>query len=137
VDANIIRLGAAGILAAHGIGHVLGWLPAWGIARFEGVSSHSWILSGPMGDGTARLVAGMLFVVPMVGFVAAAGGLLLGLSWWRQVAVASAALSLAATALFPQAFTTGSTIGSVAVDLVVLYGILVAGWGAETGAIGA
>ena len=55
--------------------------------------------------------------------------------WWRQVAVASAVVSLAATALFPRAFTTGSTVGSVAVNLVVLYGILVANWGADAAAI--
>jgi hypothetical protein len=50
------------------------------------------------------------------------------------VAVVSAALSLSATVLYPQAFTTGSTIGSVVVDLAVLYGILVAQWGAGTAA---
>jgi hypothetical protein len=77
----------------------------------------------------------VLFLAPTVGFVAAAAGLLLGMPWWRPVAVGSAAVSLAATALFPQAFTTGSAAGSVAVNLVVLYGILVAGWGSDAAAI--
>jgi hypothetical protein len=134
MDATIVKLAVAGVLGAHGIGHVLGWLPATGVASFEGMSGHSWLLSPALGDGGARLAAGLLFVVPTVGFVAAAGGLLLGQPWWRQVAVASAAVSLGATALYPQAFATTSTIGSVAVDLAVLYGILVAGWGAEAGA---
>jgi hypothetical protein len=40
------------------------------------------------------------------------------------------ALSLVATALYPQAFPTGSTIGSVAVNVAVLAGILILGWGA-------
>jgi UPF0716 family protein affecting phage T7 exclusion len=135
VDPNIVKLVGAGILGAHGVGHLLGWMPAWGIAQFEGVSSRSWLLTGVVGDGGARIAAGVLFLVPTVGFVAAAAGLMLGLPWWRQVAVGSAVVSLAATALFPQAFTTGSTAGSVAVNLVVLYGILVAGWGAEASAI--
>lgn len=135
MDATIVKLVVAGVLGAHGIGHVLGWLPALGLASFEGVSGHSWLLTGTVGDGGARLAAGLLFLVPTVGFVAAAAGLLLGQPWWRQVAVASAAVSLGATALFPQAFTTTSTIGSVAVDLAVLYGILIAGWGAETAAV--
>ena len=43
----------------------------------------------------------------------------------------AAAISLLATALYPQAFTTGATVGSVVVNLAVLYGILVAGWGAQ------
>ena len=134
MDATIVKLVVAGVLGAHGIGHVLGWLPATGAVSFEGMSGHSWLLSPTIGDGGARVVAGLLFVVPTAGFVAAAGGLLLGQPWWRQVAVASAAVSLGATAMYPQAFPTSSTIGSVAVDLAVLYGILVAGWGAEAGA---
>ena len=135
MDANVIRLVAAGVIGAHGIGHMLGWMPAWGIASFEGVSSRSWLLTGAIGDGGARLAAGVLFLVPTIGFVAAAAGLLLGQPWWRQAAVASAIVSLAATALFPQAFTTGSTAGSVAIDLLILYGLVVAGWGADTASI--
>jgi hypothetical protein len=135
VDPNIVKLVGAGVLGAHGIGHLLGWMPAWGIAQFEGVSSLSWLLTGIVGDGGTRLAAGGLFLVPTVGFVAAAAGLMLGMPWWRQVAVGSAVVSLAATALFPQALTTGSTAGSVAVNLVVLYGLLVAGWGADATAI--
>lgn len=135
MDATIVRLVVAGVIGAHGVGHMLGWLPAWGIARFEGMSSHSWLLSGAFGEGGARVSAGILFIVPTLGFVAAAAGLLAGQAWWRPVAVGSAAASLACTALFPNAFSTGSTIGSVAVNLVVLYGILVADLGAEAGAI--
>jgi hypothetical protein len=131
MDANVIRLVAAGIIGAHGIGHMLGWIPAWGIASFEGLSSRSWLLSGAVGDGAARLAAVALFLVPMVGFVAAAAGLLTGQPWWRQAAVVSAVVSLAATALFPQAFSTSSTGGSVAVNLVILAGLLIAGWGAD------
>ncbi|HSG86993.1 MAG TPA: hypothetical protein VLA23_11705 [Candidatus Limnocylindrales bacterium] len=134
MDATIVKLVVAGVLGAHGIGHVLGWLPATGVVNFEGMSGQSWLLSPTLGDGGTRLAAGLLFVVPTVGFVAAAGGLLLGQAWWRQVAVASAAVSLGAMAMYPQAFPTSSTIGSIAVDLAVLYGILVAGWGAEAGA---
>lgn len=131
MDAGLVKVAVAGVLAAHGVGHVLGWLPAWGLASFEGVSSRSWLLTGLLGDSGTRLAAGLLFLVPTFGFVVAAAGLLLGQPWWRPVAVASAGVSLLATALHPAAFTTGATVGSVAVDLVVLYGILVAGWGAE------
>jgi hypothetical protein len=135
MDAGIIKLLAGGVIGAHGIGHVLGWMPAWGIAQFEGTSSRSWMLTGLIGDGASRLVGGAIFLVPTIGFAAAAIGLLTGQPWWRQAAVASAAVSLAGTALFPQAFTTGSAIGSVAVNLAVLGAILVAGWGAEPASI--
>ena len=109
MDQGLIKIVAAGILGAHGIGHALGWMPAMGIAAFEGVSGRSWLLTGALGAAGARIAAGLLFVVPMAGFLLAAGGLLTGQAWWRQVAVASAALSLLATALYPQAFTAGST----------------------------
>ncbi len=117
------------MLGAHGIGHVLGWLPAWGMASFEGVSTRSWLLTGAVGDTVSRVVAGVLFLAPMAGFLVAAAGLLTGQAWWRQAAVGSAAISLLATALYPSAFTTGSTVGSVAVNVIVLYGVLVARWG--------
>jgi hypothetical protein len=130
MEGTLLKLAIAGVLSAHGIGHALGWLPAAGLARFEGTSGSSWLLSGVVGDAASRALAVGLFAVPTVGFVAAAVGLLLGQPWWRPVAVASATASLAATAVYPQAFPVSSTIGSLAVDGLVLYGILVAGWGA-------
>ena len=131
MDAGLVKVVAAGVLAAHGVGHTLGWMPTLGVATFQGVSSRSWALTGILGDGGARVVAGVLFLVPMAGFLVAAVGLLAGQPWWRQVAVASATVSLLGTALFPAAFTAGSTAGSVVVNMVVLAGILVAGWGAQ------
>ncbi len=129
MDAGLVKVVAGCVLGAHGVGHVLGWLPAWGVASFEGVSSRSWLLTDTVGDSVARLGAGVLFLVPMAGFLVAAVGLLTGQAWWRQAAVGSAAVSLLATALYPHAFTTGSTIGSVVVNVIVLYGMLVARWG--------
>ena len=131
MDAGLIKVVVGCVVGAHGIGHVLGWMPAIGMATFEGVSTRSWLLTSAAGDTVSRLVAGILFLAPMAGFLVAAVGLLAGQTWWRQVAVGSAAVSLLATALFPTAFTTGSTIGSIAVNVIVLYGILVARWGAD------
>lgn len=132
MDPTIVKVVVAGVLGAHGVGHLLGVLPAAGIARFDGVSTSSWALTGALGDGAARLVAVGLFAVPAAGFVVAAAGLLLGEPWWRPIAAASAVVSIVATALYPQAFPAGSTIGSLAVNVLVLYAVLVAGWGAVT-----
>jgi hypothetical protein len=130
MDATMVRLLAGGVLAAHGIGHVLGWMPAFGIASFEAVSSRSWALTPLLGDGPSRIVAGAAFLVPTVAFVAAGIALATGQPAWRPLALVGAVVSLAACALYPQAFTPGSMAGSVAVNLVVLYAVLVAGWGA-------
>lgn len=129
MDATLLVAG--GVVGAHGVGHVLGWLPAWGLARFEGVSSASWLL-GPLGEAAERAVAGAAFLVPTAGFVAAAAGMFAGQGWFRGVAVASAAVSLAATALFPRAFPVGSTVGSVLVNLAVLGGLLLTSWEPST-----
>lgn len=91
-----IPLGLAGaaVLGAHGIGHVLGWLPAWGLATFEKVSTRSWALDPLLGDRLGAMVAGALYAAPTLGFLVAAGALATGLPWWREVAVASAITSL-------------------------------------------
>lgn len=127
---TVVTVVAGGVVGAHGLGHVLGWMPAWGIAKFEGVSSESWLLGRLAGEVGERVAAGALFLVPMVGFGIAAFGLFTGQAWWRPLAAASAGVSLAATALFPHAFPLGSTIGSVAVNAAVI-GLVVAGWGPE------
>lgn len=125
---TIGTLVVGGILGAHGLGHVLGWMPAWGLAEFEGTSSTSWLLGGLVGAVGERIAAGTLFLVPMVGFGVAAFGLLTGQPWWRPLAVASAGVSLATTALFPQAFPLSSTIGSVVVNAAVV-ALVASGWG--------
>jgi hypothetical protein len=125
---TVVTVVAGGVVGAHGLGHVLGWMPAWGIAKFEGVSSESWLLGSVVGEVGERFAAGALYLVPMIGFGIAAVGLLSGQAWWRPLAAASACVSLAATALFPHAFPLGSTIGSVAVNAAVIAWV-VSGWG--------
>jgi hypothetical protein len=134
MDAMIVKVVVAGVLGAHGIGHALGWMPALGLARFEGASSGSWLLSGAAGEGAARVIAIGVFAVPTAGFILAAVGLLLGQPWWRPVAVASAATSLAACVLYPEALPLSSTIGATVVNVVILAVILVAGWGVDAAA---
>ena len=58
MEAVILRVVVAGVLGAHGIGHVMGWMPALGLARFEGVSGGSWLLSSTAGDGVALTAQG-------------------------------------------------------------------------------
>ncbi len=136
MNADIARLIIGGIVGCHGIGHILGWLPAWGVTRFEGLSSRSWMLDGAIGEGASHLVGGALWLAPLLGFVLAAAGLFGGQGWWRQVAVASALVSLLAIALFWDALPAGSRFGAIAVDVVVLAGLLVVDWPSQA-ALGA
>lgn len=128
MSGEMLKFVIGGVIGAHGVGHVLGWMPAWGIAQFEGLSSRSWLLTSAIGDGGARALGGVLWLIPTIGFVVAAGGLFMGQVWWRPVAIASATLSLVVIALFPDALPAGSLLGAVVVNLAVLGGLLVLGW---------
>jgi hypothetical protein len=121
-----VGLVAGAVLGAHGTGHVLGWLPAWGLASFQQVSRKSWALDPLVGQRISEAVAGALYLVPTIGFLAAAIALATGQPWWREVAVLSAIGSLVASALFPTALPPSSLVGATAVNLVVLG---LAAWG--------
>lgn len=128
MNPDLLRLMIAGAFGVHGIGHSLGWMPAWGLASFQGMSSRSWLLTGLLGERITGLIGGALWFAPMAGFGIAAIALLTGNAMWRPVAVGSAAVSLVAVALFWDALPVSSRIGCIAVDLAVLGGTLVANW---------
>lgn len=128
MNADLLKLVVTGVIGAHGVGHVLGWMPAWGVARFEGVSSRSWLLTDVIGESTTRALAGGLWLAPTIGFVFAAAGLFTGQAWWRPVAIGSAVVSLAAIALFWEALPVGSRVGAIVVDLAVVGALIVANW---------
>lgn len=111
-----MQIGAAIVVGAHGIGHVLGWGPVLGVPGLAEDGLESWLVGG----GVARAAALVLFGAPAVGFLVTAFALRADPSWLPGVALASAVTSLVAVAVFPRAFPTGSLIGSVLVNLAVI-----------------
>ncbi len=128
VNGDLLKILVGGVVGAHGIGHVMGWLPAWGIAKIEGVSTRSWLLTDTLGERFSGVLGGALWLLPTIGFVTAAAGLFAGQAWWRPLAIGSAVLSLAAIALFWEALPVGSRVGAIGVNLVVVAGLVMAGW---------
>jgi hypothetical protein len=137
----MIRIINAGVLAFHGVGHAMGIIPALQIPFFQNQtgawaqnwSSHSWLL---MGDAISRILAIILFAVPLIGFLGAALGLMGWLvphEWWRSLAIVSAVVSLVALALFWNAFIYlfPHKVGAIAVNVAVLVGLLWANWPSE------
>jgi hypothetical protein len=114
------------VLAAHGVGHSIGVAGGWANSAWGG-SGASWLLTPVLGRSTG-FVEGVLFVVPMVGFVVAAGLLLGNLELWRPIALASAAISLLAIAAFPHQLPLGSVIGAAFVNAAILIGLLLLHW---------
>ena len=72
----LIRLLIAIVLFAHGVGHLLFVANSWGFWR-GGEAGRSWLLSGLLGAGQAvEGILGLLWLVPLVGFVAVSWGTL-------------------------------------------------------------
>lgn len=121
------------VLILHGIGHVMGILTAVGVIKTATWHSQSWLLTQPLGDTTARTLALILWLVTVIGFVAAGAG---AWGWsvtsgsWRTIAVISAILSLIALALFWNAFAVliPNKIGAIAVNIATLVAILGLSW---------
>jgi hypothetical protein len=121
----------------NGVGHVLGILPALGVSKMKNWSSHSWLLSKPLGESTARIISLILFVVVVACSIAA--GLAVN-AWlvphaaWRALALVSAAVSLVALALFWNAFPTliPPKVGAISQDLIVIVCLFLINWPAET-----
>ena len=119
------------VLIAHGIGHGMGMLGVFGIARVNPAwQGDSWILTRLVGRRPAEAVGVILWATALIGFVAL-GAILFGWlpgTWWVPLAVVSSIASLAGLVLFPIAFPIFSSIGAYAVDAAVLIATLSFGW---------
>ena len=119
------------VLLAHGIGHSMGLLGLFKVATVNPAwNGDSWLLPASAGPTLTQVVGVVLWTVSMVGFAALAGIVFgwLPEAWWVPLAVVSSLASLAGVLFFPVAFPTFSTIGAVAVDVVVLVATLWFHW---------
>jgi hypothetical protein len=126
----MLRIVIGLVLLAHGIGHSMGLLGMFKVATVNPAwSGDSWLLSGT-GPTLSHAVGLVIWTVSMVGFAALAGIVFGWLpdTWWQPLAVVSSIASLAGVLFFPVAFPTFSTIGAVAVDVVVLAATLWYHW---------
>lgn len=89
------------VLLAHGGIHLMGFVDITGIGSVEGISGSPTFLLDRYAPGDPVLVAfGALWLVPFIGFVAAAIGLATRQRWWTLTAVAAAVVSLGLTLLW-------------------------------------
>lgn len=139
-----LRLLIAGILAFHGIGQLMGVIAALELPALKNSSSdmlHNWsshsFLTPILGDGLSRMLCGVLWAVPFLGFIAAAlalMGWILPHELWRTLALISAVFSMVAMVfywnglmlLFPH------KIGNIVVNCAVLICLLILYWPRES-----
>lgn len=120
-----------GVLMVHGLGHggalgALWWRSAVSsTAADQGgwLAARSWLFPS-VAAPSATAVASAFWVLSMIGFVAAAlsfSGLVLPGEAWRQLAVASAIVSLLGITLFFGTWPVFNTVAAIAVDATVLF----------------
>jgi hypothetical protein len=119
-------------LFAHGIGHLLFLTNSWGVWK-GGDEVRSWLFSGMLGAGqTVEGIFGLLWLIPLVGFVAVSWGYLTHQGWWAQLALASAIISLAMIVLWWGGLVVGSAFFALVFDLAVIAVVL---WQLRSGAV--
>ena len=121
------------LFIGHGLGHIMGIMPALRLFTTEGWSSHSWLLTKPLGDTAARIISIILFLIVVLGSVGAGLALLgwlMPYAWWRLLAITSSVVSLVAITLYWNAFIAlfPHKIAAIALDLATLAALLVANW---------
>jgi hypothetical protein len=113
------------VVFAHGVGHVFFLVPTLGLAQW-GITGRSWLLSGRVPDVVVKVIGGVLWLLVIAGFVAAAIGVWSQQEWWRGLAVASSAVSLLGLALFAQRSQPFLSAG--AMDVLILVALLLFQW---------
>jgi hypothetical protein len=112
-----------GLFALHGLIHAIGFSATWRLGQATVVSATPTYPSG-LGEGTSAVrVLGVLWVVAMVAFLAAAVGVVTVAPWWKGLAAGAAVLSL----LLCLAWWNDAKAG-VVIDLLILVGLVIATW---------
>lgn len=124
---DVVRWVLAVIVFAHGVGHVL-FAPMLAGAMKLDATSHSWLLTGLLGDGPTRALASLVAAVVTAAFVVAAGGIVLQTSWWRGLAIGAAIGSIALVVVMWDGLPTGPAAAALAFDVVVLAALLLIHW---------
>ncbi len=127
---NILQITIAIFLAGHGIGHIMGFIETWtGWQPFADPSFNEspWIFSnGIFIHSAVGKVFGLFWLAAMIGFFAAAIGLVAKQSWWSTVAIIASILSLLAVIPWWNTFTPGimSKQSAVVADIIILLALL-------------
>jgi len=125
---DLVRLGFALVVFAHGVGHLLFLVPVIGLGNWADQTGDSWVLTGTIGEPATRIIATVLWSAVIVLFVAGVAGFLGSTEWWRTGTVAAAALSILGIVLFWGGIASSSAIFALIADAVILGALLIAHW---------
>jgi len=119
---------AALVLLGHGVGHLVGVLPAWASIGMGGVKDRPWILpGGHLMDSAVGKLWGVVWLAAMILFMISSAGVLLDKWWWRQWAVVGSVVSIVAIVPWWNSVVAGAKAG-VALDVAIIL-VLLLPWG--------
>jgi len=125
-----LRIAAAVVVFAHGVGHVLFLMPALGVAM-QGQTTHSWLLTGVLGNGLARGVGAVLWAAVIVGYLAGLAGMFTHAAWWQPLLVAASAASAVGLIAFWSNPAQAPNLSALAADVVIAVVVGVLHWPAQ------
>jgi hypothetical protein len=125
---DLVRIGLALVVFAHGVGHLLFLGPVVGLGRWADQTGDSWILTGAIGEPATRAIATVLWSAVIVLFVAGVAGFLGTTEWWRTAIVLGAGLSILGIVLFWGGIASSSAVFALIADVVILGALLIAHW---------
>jgi hypothetical protein len=122
-------------LFVHAIGHIQGIVASLGVIKSETWNVRSWLFDGLLGEKGSRILAMILFVVCVLGFLATAFSFLgVGLphELWRTLAIIFAVPSVLGLVAYWNAFAQFfNKIGAIGVNGWILIGLLLLNWPSE------
>ncbi len=107
------------ILLLHGAGHVLFLANAWGYWK-TGAGRAGWFAQALGVGQRVEGIIGLLWLVPIAGFIVAAWGYFTRQGWWPPVMLAVAVMSLVLLFAFWSGLNTSSAFFALLVDVGVI-----------------
>jgi hypothetical protein len=125
-----VRIAAAVVIFAHGVGHVLFLMPALGVAM-QGQTTSSWLLSGVLGNGLTRSVGALLWAAVIAAYLAGLAGMFTHAAWWQPLLVGASAASAAGLVAFWSSPVQAPNLSALAADVVIAVVVGVLHWPAR------
>jgi len=132
---KVLRTVIAIFLFVHAIGHIQGVVASIGVVKSESWHVRSWLFDNLLGEKGSRILALVLFILCVLGFLATAFSFLgIGLphGQWRTLAIIFAVPSVIALVGYWNAFAMFfNKVGAIGVNGWILIGLLILNWPTE------
>jgi hypothetical protein len=130
-----LRTVIAVFLFVHAIGHIQGLIASLGVIKSETWHARSWLFDRLLGEKGSRVLAMVLFIVCVLGFLATAFSFLgIGIvhQAWRTLAITFAVPSVLGLVFYWNAFSQFfNKVGAIGVNGWILIGVLLLNWPSE------